>query len=289
MDQFKYMMKSIAGASTAAVITVTFVHPIDVVKTRLQVSGTGEGRNYKKLGIVGSVKVIFKEEGLRAFWKGIQAAYMREASYTGLRIGLYGPVKHLLGVTAHSSFFLKFLSGSISGGLGSMVGNPFDVMKTRMMTSETKGEKVGVIFRKIINEFGVAGLYKGLQANVMRACVLNGTKMRTYDQCKTLLLEKRIVKKKGLLLEFMAAFAAGFFMTCTVAPFDKIRSLLMNQKKGLGIEYKGFVHCLTSVVKTEGPQGLWVGFIPIWARFAPTTTLQLVIFSIIKKYADVKD
>jgi hypothetical protein len=44
-------------------------HPIDVVKTRLQVSGTG-GRNYKALGIGGTVGVIAKEEGVAAFWKG---------------------------------------------------------------------------------------------------------------------------------------------------------------------------------------------------------------------------
>jgi hypothetical protein len=43
-----------------------------VVKTRLQVSGDG-GRNYKALGIGGTVAVIAKEEGIPAFWKGIGA------------------------------------------------------------------------------------------------------------------------------------------------------------------------------------------------------------------------
>ena len=32
-----------------------------------------------------------------AFWKGIQAAWLREASYTSLRIGLYGPIKQAMG------------------------------------------------------------------------------------------------------------------------------------------------------------------------------------------------
>lgn len=282
------MLKSVAGASTAAVITVTFIHPIDVVKTRLQVSGTDGGRDYRKLGIFGSCKVIYKDEGLKAFWKGIQAAYMRESSYTGIRIGLYAPIKHALGVTSKSSFFMKFLSGSASGAIGSLVGNPFDVMKTRMMTSEQKGQPIGKIFRQILNENGVGGLYKGLQANIMRAMVLNGTKMGVYDQCKLLLIKKGIVKKKGLFLEFMSSFTAGFFMTCTVAPFDKVRSLLMNQKKGAQA-YNGFLDCVFKVVSKEGPLGLWVGFVPIWTRFAPTTTGQLVIFSIIKKKYNIQD
>ena len=133
------------------------------------------------------------------------------------------------------------------------------------------------------------GLYKGLQANIMRACVLNGTKMGCYDQVKTKLYQKKIVKTKGLTLETLSAFSAGFFMTCTVAPFDKIRSLLMNQKPGVGVNYNGFVDCFTKVVAAEGPLGLWVGFIPIWARFAPTTTLQLVIFAYFKKWFNVRD
>ena len=33
-----------------------------------------------------------------AFWKGIGPAWLREASYTSLRLGLYAPIKHLLGM-----------------------------------------------------------------------------------------------------------------------------------------------------------------------------------------------
>jgi len=49
-------------------------HPIDVVKTRLQVSGEGT-RNYKALGIGGTVQIIAKEEGIPAFWKGKYLTY----------------------------------------------------------------------------------------------------------------------------------------------------------------------------------------------------------------------
>ena len=42
-----------------------------MVKTRLQVSGDGTNgaRNYKSLGIAGTVSVIAGEEGVTAFWK----------------------------------------------------------------------------------------------------------------------------------------------------------------------------------------------------------------------------
>lgn len=86
--------------------------------------------------ITGTVRVVFKEEGIAAFWKGIGPAWLREASYTSLRLGLYDPVKQVMGVKGDSHFLLKFAAGSIAGGIGSIAGNPFDVLKTKMMATE---------------------------------------------------------------------------------------------------------------------------------------------------------
>lgn len=277
------LLKSVSAAGTAAVITVTGIHPIDVVKTRLQVSGDGSNgaRNYKALGIGGTVNVIFKEEGIAAFWKGIGAAWMREASYTSLRLGLYGPIKHALGVKNDSHFVMKFSAGSLAGAIGSMVGNPFDVLKTRMMASEGKEPPaIGKAASELYKQQGMGGFYRGLQANVMRAMVLNGTKMACYDQIKGMIVKAEIVPK-GLATQFCAAFGAGFFMATTVAPFDMIRTRLMNQPPDVKT-YNGFFDCLFKIIAKDGPGGLYAGFIPIWARFAPTTCLQLVIFEQIK-------
>ena len=87
------LLKQVGGAGSAAVITVSFIHPIDVVKTRLQISGTNGARDYRSMGVGGTVKTVMTEEGVSAFWKGINAAWLRESSYTSLRLGLYEPCK----------------------------------------------------------------------------------------------------------------------------------------------------------------------------------------------------
>lgn len=35
-----------------------------------------------------------------------------------------------------AGFLSKFCAGALAGGIGSIAGNPFDVLKTRMMASE---------------------------------------------------------------------------------------------------------------------------------------------------------
>lgn len=267
------LFRNIGAAGCSAVITVTVIHPIDVVKTRLQISNT-ENR-----GISGTVKTILSKEGIPAFWKGIGAAWMREASYTSLRLGLYGPIKQVMNIKKDSNFIMKFAAGSLAGIIGSFVGNPFDVLKTRLMSMESKTTPSMIqLAASLYKTEHIPGFYRGLQANMMRACVLNGTKMGCYDQISGYIKQTEIIPQ-GLPTQFVSAFGAGFFMATTVAPFDMIRTQLMNQPTKI---YKGFFDCGSKIIIQRGFSGLYAGFVPIWARFAPTTCLQLIIFERIK-------
>jgi len=280
------IIANLGCAGGAAVITVTFIHPIDTVKTRLQVSGTKGARDYASLGLGGTISTIFKEEGLAAFWKGIPAAWMREASYTSFRLGLYKPLKQLFRADKPDSpFILKFAAGGASGGLGSIVGNPFDILKTKMMASET-GLGLTETAGGILKHDGVLGFYKGIDANVMRAIVNNGTKMACYDQSKNLIADKAGLT--GVPLQAAASFVAGFFMTCTVAPFDICRTRLMNQPADQPKIYNNIADTFVKIASQEGPLALWRGFIPMWARIAPTTTLQLLFFEKFTAMAGIK-
>ena len=68
-----------------------------------------------------------------AFYKGLSAALLRESVYGTLRLGLYEPIRDYLGP---NSILNKFIAGSLAGAIASLVGNPFDVLKTRMMACE---------------------------------------------------------------------------------------------------------------------------------------------------------
>ena len=93
-----------------------------------------------------------------------------------------------------SWFIMKFAAGSLAGGIGSLAGNPFDVLKTQMMTAAqekppTFGEGVAALYK---NQ-GIGGFYRGLEANVARAMVLNGTKMSCYDEIKQTIIKSELV------------------------------------------------------------------------------------------------
>ena len=187
------LLKNVFCAGAAAVFTVSFIHPIDVVKTRMQVAAKGEG---SLGGVIGDA---MKNEGPGAFYKGIVPAWMREASYTSLRLGLYEPVKALVGADVPGAGFLrKFLAGALAGAIGSCAGNPFDVLKTKMMANKDSDEGLGHYAGEIMKMEGIMGFYKGFNTNVIRAMVLNATKMACYDSVKAFLVASFALE--GLLL-----------------------------------------------------------------------------------------
>ena len=84
------LIQSTILGGTAAMFAVNFTHPIELVKTRVQVSSEG---------ILSTCSSTMRNEGLLAFWKGIPWAYCREGSYTAIRLGactLLGTVVRLM-------------------------------------------------------------------------------------------------------------------------------------------------------------------------------------------------
>lgn len=142
-----------------------------------------------------------------------------------------------------------------------------------MADKESKNKGIGEYAAEIRKFQGFMGFYKGYNTNVMRAMVNNATQMGCYDIIKTWMIN--MFALEGLLLQFFASFCAGFFVTCTVAPFDKCRTLLMNQPADVAEDKKlrGLGDAFLDIFKKEGPLGFYKGFIPMWTRLAPSTCL----------------
>lgn len=198
----------------------------------------------------------------------------------------YAPVRDAIGAGKDSPVYLKFLAGAITGGVGSLVGNPFDVLKTMAQTNTGANKSLVSVVGDFYATAGIAGFYRGISANIMRACVLNATKMGVYDISKGLVAENTGWSRKDLRTTFCSSMVSGFAMTCTVSPFDRIRTALMNQ--GDKKIYSGFVDCAMTLAKNDGVTSFWRGFIPIWVRFAPTATIQLVTIEFLYGLAGLK-
>ena len=73
--------------------------PIDVVKTRLQMDGSGGLKQYS--GTMDCATKMVRAEGAGALFKGLPPALVRQSTYGSMRYGFYTPLRNALG--AHSA------------------------------------------------------------------------------------------------------------------------------------------------------------------------------------------
>lgn len=271
--------------------------PVDVVKTRLQMDGSG-GAPKVYNGTLDCAKKLVAAEGPGALFKGLPPALVRQSTYGSLRYGLYGPIKNSMGIKAGEPVPLwkKIVAGGGSGAIASAVANPTDLMKVRLqtdgMSKGADGELLpkrysGMIdcFTKVVKEEGVAALWTGVGPTVGRATALAAAELATYDEVKTRLLASGYFQP-GLLLTGITSFASGYVSTVASSPFDVVKSRVMGQPRaadGSPLLYSGMVDCFVKSSQTEGIMSLYNGFWPNFGRVVPRVMIVFLVMEQLKK------
>eukprot|EP01089_Gocevia_fonbrunei_P001737 TRINITY_DN1162_c0_g1_i1.p1 TRINITY_DN1162_c0_g1~~TRINITY_DN1162_c0_g1_i1.p1 ORF type:complete len:295 (+),score=19.29 TRINITY_DN1162_c0_g1_i1:132-1016(+) len=273
----------IAGLSNMTGSAVT--NPFDVIKVRLQLEGElskGTERHYK--GTFRGIWTVIKDEGIAGIYKGLPASLIREAVYSGIRLGAYEPLKSLFGATDASitPLWMKICAASLSGAIGSAIANPVDIIKIRMQGRHTIYKNVFDAFYVIGKTEGIKGFYRAVIPSVQRAALLTAVQIPAYDHTKHILLNNVSTLHEGITLHFISSMIAGFLTAVATCPIDVIKTRLMNQTSG--IIYKNALDCSIKSVKAEGIRGLYKGLIPHWLRLGPHTCVTFLVFERLRSF-----
>lgn len=87
-------------------LATCFVHPMDVVKNRMQVSGIGSKVKEYKTSFH-AAGAILKNEGVATLYTGLSAGLLRQATYTTARLGVFN------GLTDMASYVSTLYSSCI--------------------------------------------------------------------------------------------------------------------------------------------------------------------------------
>jgi hypothetical protein len=264
------ILASIGLSGVASVIAVNFIHPIELVKTRVQLSGQP---------VFSTASALVRSEGYASLFKGINSAWVREGTYTAIKMGAYAPLRDAMGGggTGGNAAAIKFTAGCITGAAGSAVSNPFDVLKTMQMASQKETLNVFELSKRLYREQGIGGFYRGLRVNMIRATVNNGVKFAAYDVCKDAIEDTTGWSRSDSRNYLLSSVVCSFCMAVAISPLDMIRTQLMNQPVDKKL-YNGFGDCASKIYRKDGFSAFYRGFMPLYARMLPATVLQLGIF-----------
>ncbi|KAH9513471.1 Pyrimidine nucleotide transporter, mitochondrial [Bulinus truncatus] len=198
----------LCSAVAAGVSAATCTNPIWFVKTRLQLDQKTEN----KLTCRECIKRIYRQSGIRGFYKGISASYFG-VSETVVHLVVYEAIKaHLQQKTNHdrlnnadqilqdsvsadidaeidynkesflTSDYLKYmLAGACSKTCATCLCYPHEVARTRLREEGSRYVSFFQTLFLVFKEEGRAGLYRGLGTQLIRQIPNTAVVMATYE------------------------------------------------------------------------------------------------------------
>ncbi|KAL3455625.1 mitochondrial carrier domain-containing protein [Aspergillus heterothallicus] len=287
------VVETIAGF-TAGIATTLCLHPLDLIKTRLQVDRTEGSR------VGGSVRVIRQifhtEGGLAAFYRGLTPNIIGNSSSWALYFLLYGDIK---GAIAHrkqesakqltSSDY--FISSGAAGALTSILTNPIWVIKTRMLATGSKSPGAYTSFTtgavQIFRSEGLPGFYRGLIPSLFG--VSHGAlqfmayeKLKLY-RTKTAAKSSRTHVRELNNLDFvLTSSVSKVFAGSITYPYQVLRSRM--QTYNTQYAYQGLWDAVAKIWSTEGAGGFYKGLGPSLFRVLPSTWVTFLVYENTRAY-----
>eukprot|EP00913_Durusdinium_trenchii_P035906 g33598.t1 len=162
---------------------VSFSHPADVLKVRLQLTGECD-RRVKTLRVRDMMRVarqVAVLEGFGGLYGGISAAWLRMASFGTLRHGLYGLLEQT-GRNQRGVLPASGEAGLLAGTAAALAANPADVVLIRMQADGGWPEHQRRALDEVYAEGGLAALYRGSGPTALRAALVTMSQLATYEE-----------------------------------------------------------------------------------------------------------
>ncbi|GLE07405.1 hypothetical protein PINS_up017567 [Pythium insidiosum] len=268
-------MQMLAAASAAGVgglVATSVLYPLDTIKTRLQSGGslfdddeTDEKQARKDVGAL-----------VRSLYRG----YQYKAAESGVSKFLYFYAYTLLAQLVSNG---KPIGTALNLGIGYLseffhlpVTLPMEVIATRLQTGVGSGGVLQII-RKVLEESGVRGFYKGFQAYFV-LCLQPAIQYTVFERVKEAYLKrsKSMAKSLSALEAFVLGALARSIATLLLFPYIRAKVILQSKKKTssqpAALEdgkqrdssqaNDGIVATLQRVYKEDGPMALYRGLTP---------------------------
>lgn len=233
----------------------------------------------KAVGLLQCLRLIIKNEGPKALFKGLGPNIVGVAPSRAIYFCAYSQAKSFLNsVLRPDTPIVHVLSASCAGFVACSATNPIWFVKTRLQLDfTTSGQRLtaGECIRRIYRQSGILGFYKGITASywgisetVIHFVIYEAIKARLVDLHSL----QRTEKTSRDFMEFMMAGAISkTIASCVAYPHEVARTRLREE----GNKYHKFWQTLGLVYSEEGIRGVYRGLGTQLVRQIPNTAIMM--------------
>ncbi|KAJ3402037.1 mitochondrial thiamine pyrophosphate transporter, partial [Chytridiales sp. JEL 0842] len=255
----------------------------------------------KYRGIIQSMRLIVKEEGLRGLWKGnISAAYLY-LTYGAVQFFTYHELTGFLKTSKYAKdvpdTLKSFAGGALAGFLATLTTYPFDLLRTRFaIQGEGPNTKPYTSLLNAIQQIqakeGLRGFYRGVWPSAVQIMPYMGIMFQSQSLFSNFFkaVEDRWLKQEhewvNGSLEFLSGGLAGIISKTAVMPFDVVRKRMQVQGPDRNhyifdsiprYSEKGMMACARQIVRHEGVLGLYKGLWPSLLKAGPSSAVTFLV------------
>eukprot|EP00741_Cyanophora_paradoxa_P024625 tig00000269_g23776.t1 len=147
---------NMAAGAVGRAVAVSVTHPIDTLKTRMQVQRGGA-----RQGSAEALRGLLATSGVGGLYAGLDGSLVGQVPSSALAFAVYELARGAFSPLVPPDLHVPFTTacGSLGGLVGTLLVVPSEVVKTRLQTGvhATAGEAAGAI----LQEEGWAGFYRG--------------------------------------------------------------------------------------------------------------------------------
>ncbi|CAO0801006.1 unnamed protein product [Mucor circinelloides] len=275
--------EKIVSACTGAIITMSFMNPLDVVKTRLQEASKGGSKQYT--GTVDALSKIFKNEGIFALWRGLTPGLAMALPSTAIYFVGYDYIRDHTRTSQFANTALDNYSPLWAGGLArtmaALVVSPLELFRTRMQSAEGVNGFPDVWrgVSRMVQKEGPQALWRGLLPTMLRDVPFSGIYWMGYEKIK-----HRLQTHHGLShfqTSFIAGASSGMFAAIITTPFDVVKT---QRQVSSDAEEARLGRILSNILQRDGAAGFFRGVVPRVVKVAPACAIMISSYEMGKHF-----
>uniref|UniRef100_A0A8D0C6Q0 Mitochondrial glutamate carrier 1 n=1 Tax=Salvator merianae TaxID=96440 RepID=A0A8D0C6Q0_SALMN len=290
----------------AGLIGVTCVFPIDLAKTRLQNQQNGQ-RMYTSMSDC-LIKTI-RSEGYFGMYRGAAVNLTLVTPEKAIKLAANDFFRFHLGKDGKKLTLMKeMLAGCGAGTCQVIVTTPMEMLKIQLQDAgriaaqkklmaaqaqlnpstgagaaesivETRTTAMQIT-KELLRSKGVAGLYKGLGATLLRDVPFSIVYFPLFANLNKL-GQPSPDGKAPFYVSFLAGCAAGSTAAVAVNPCDVIKTRLQSLQRGVNEDtYSGIIDCARKIWRNEGPTAFFKGAYCRALVIAPLFGIAQVVYFI---------
>ncbi|XP_036874057.1 mitochondrial adenyl nucleotide antiporter SLC25A23 isoform X2 [Manis javanica] len=272
----------VAGAAAGAV-SRTGTAPLDRLKVFMQVHASKTNR----LNILGGLRSMIREGGMRALWRGNGINVLKIAPESAIKFMAYEQIKRAIrGQQETLHVQERFVAGSLAGATAQTIIYPMEVLKTRLTLRQT-GQYKGLLdcARQILLREGPRAFYRGYLPNVLGIIPYAGIDLAVYETLKNRWLQQysHDSADPGILVLLACGTISSTCGQIASYPLALVRTRMQAQASIEGGPQLSMLGLLRHILSQEGMRGLYRGIAPNFMKVIPAVSISYVVYENMKQ------